>query len=570
MLSDGSIVVYGRMDGDDQVKIRGMRIQLDDVSRTLVQASRGTLVDAAVLGRDDGSGNQRLVAYVVFSRACQIDDKQAYLRQLNHELPIPQYMRPVIAIALDVLPVTDRGKLDSSKLAALPLPRVSLDDEETNEELTEQEARLRDVWKSVLGEISSAIPIRRSSDFFSVGGNSLLLLRLKSEIRRVWGVEIPLSELFQTSTLELLAARLAGDSKLVHIDWEKETEPDNKTFLVSPPSANGLKSPTRRRKEEGISVLLTGATGFLGTALLRQLVNLPQVARVYCAAIRPGVPGELRQLGVDSPKIVRHSGDLALPHLGMSQEETSDLFNNVDIIIHNGAEVSHMKNYRSLRAANFLSTIELARLAIPRRIPIHYISTGGVARLSGAAVQPESSLAAFQPPVDGSDGYVASKWASEVFLEKVHRRYPGHIWIHRPSSITGDNVPDLDVVHSVLKFSKLMKAVPDLTGSSGAFNFIHVDTVSNDIARCVVASIDRKVKASDNALVYVHQSGETIVPVDQLKGYLEGSAAGSFRVLPLEEWVTGALQSGLDEVLGSFLLASKGVIRVPLLQRRKE
>ena len=575
MLSDGSIVMSGRMDGDDQVKIRGMRVQLDDVSRALVQASRGSLVDAAVLARGDDAGSLRLVAYVVFSAASQIDHKQSYLRQLSQELPIPPYMRPAIVIPLDVLPLTERGKLDGRKLAALPLPGASLDDETDDcRQLTEQEARLRAVWRSVLGDMSSSIPIRRSSDFFSVGGNSLLLLRLRSEIRREWGVDVSLSELFQTSTLELLAARLGGDSKPVHIDWEKETEPDDKMLFAAAarPSADGLgaPAPARSTAEGGISVLLTGATGFLGGGILRQLVGLGRVRRVHCAAIRGDARGAPRRLvGVDSPKIVRHPGDLALSNLGMSEAEASDLFDDVDVVIHNGAQVSHMKNYRSLRASNFLSTVELARLAARRRIPIHYVSTGGVARLSGAAEQAESSLAAFYPPADGSDGYVASKWASEVFLEKVHRRFRGQVWIHRPSSITGHNVPDLDVVHSVLRFSRLMKATPDLTGSEGAFDFIHVDSVSKDIASCAIASTSREEGDPGNALVYVHQSGEEIVPVDKLKDYLETSAGEQFRVLELEDWVAGALERGLNEVVGAFLLASKGVIRVPLLQKKR-
>ena len=222
MLSDGSIVVSGRVDGDDQVKIRGHRVQLGDVARALVKTSRGVLADAAVLLKANDLPNHYLIAYVVFSRTSNVQDKHTYLRQLSQELPAPAYMRPAITIPLEILPVTERGKLDTKKLASLPIPEISFD-EDADEQLTSTEARLREVWKSVLGDITSSIQIRRNSDFFSVGGNSLLLLPLKAEISQTFGVELPVPELFQASTLELLAARLDGTSLLAQINWNEET-----------------------------------------------------------------------------------------------------------------------------------------------------------------------------------------------------------------------------------------------------------------------------------------------------------------------------------------------------------
>ncbi|RDL39685.1 uncharacterized protein BP5553_04025 [Venustampulla echinocandica] len=123
--------------------------------------------------------------------------------------------------------------------------------------------------------ISSSTAVGRSSELFSI----------------VFAVVISLPGLYQASTLELLAARLAGNSNLVHIDWEKEMELDNMTF-GSPRSANGQKTPTR--STEGISVPLKGPTGFLGTAILRQLVHLAHIAHDHCAAIRVNAQGEPR------------------------------------------------------------------------------------------------------------------------------------------------------------------------------------------------------------------------------------------------------------------------------------
>ncbi|KAJ0414063.1 Nonribosomal peptide synthetase 14 [Aspergillus carlsbadensis] len=557
MRSDGSIVILGRVDGDDQVKIRGHRVHLTEVAQALVQAAGGVFSDGAVLLKE---GN--LIAYVVLSRDSDVQDHKIYFSRLIQELPIPQYVRPAMIIPLGTLPMTDRGKLDGTKLASLQLPALSVDGD-LDEELTTTEARLRDVWKRILGDISSTIPIRRHSDFFSVGGNSLLLLDLKSEVLKMFGVALSVSDLFQASTLQLLAAQIDGTVQSAPIDWEEETAPDETMVGPSPHinGTNGHEWPDR--KPEGLSVLLTGATGFLGVHILRQLDKLPSIAHIHCVAIRRGEYGVPRKLAVQSPKVVPHYGDLSLPHLGMKDSELADLFKQIDVVIHNGAEVSHMKHYQSLRAANLSSTKELAHRTMTRGIPFHYISTGGVARLSPAETLFETSLATFPPPADGSGGYVASKWASEVFLERLQGRFHGNVWIHRPGSITGDDVPDLDVAHSLLRFSKRLKALPDLTGSTGFLDFINVDTVSEDIAAYLAKCTER----NDGQVVYHHHCGEQVIPIGDLRNYLEKSEGQSIQVLPLEEWVEMAVQNGLNEVLASFMLASRGVVRAPLLQK---
>jgi amino acid adenylation domain-containing protein/thioester reductase-like protein len=562
MLSDGSIVMSSRLDGDEQVKIRGMRVNLKDVSQAIIRESRGTVSDAVVIQRGTDASKQHLVAFAVLSRTSHIQDKQAFLRQLSLELSIPAYMRPVVIIPLDSFPMTVRGKLDIQKLTSLPLKEAHLNDA-SDEELSKPEARLRDIWRRVLGEVACHAAIDRTSEFFAIGGNSLLLLPLKAGIHQHFAVDISLPQLFQASTLELQAALIAGVSRTDEIDWEKEIDLDENVF-ESWPNTNGHTS--QDDKKGGLSVLLTGATGFLGTAILQKLVEDPRIESVHCVAIRGDDKGGPRQFHVQSPKIVRHAGDLTMPNLSLTQAQFEELSDKLDVIIHNGAEVSHMKNYRSLRAANVSSTIELARMAGRKRVPFHYISTGGVARLSGMSSQPEESLAAYKPTADGSDGYVASKWTSEVVLEKINRRCHVPVWIHRPSSVTGDNVPTLDIIHNLLEYSRLMKAVPDLTGSMGALDFVHIDSVATAVATCAVLSTQKE--QSRGGVSYMHHCGEKIIPLDGFKDHLEGSAPGSFNTLAIHDWVAGALEIGLDEIVGSLMLASKGVIKAPLLEKR--
>ncbi|KAI0551296.1 putative hybrid NRPS/PKS enzyme [Xylaria curta] len=574
MLSDGSVVILGRMDGDSMIKLRGMRIQLDDVSNAIIQAGKGTVVEAAVLvqGADE---NQILVAYVILENAAQPGNDQAYLRELIQGLPLPTYMRPAVAISLDAMPTTDRGKLDTKALLQKPLPAISHDEEEADENLTQHEVRLKRVWRTVLGEVSASIPIRRDSDFFSVGGNSLLLLRLRAEIRKEFDIAIPVPELFQSSILGALAARLAGNTSIDAIDWDAETKADGDADF---PHRAGIP---RTSKKGQISILLTGATGFLGTELLRQLVERPEVAVIHCVAVRADTQGRPRQLLVDSPKIIVHTGDLAEPMLGLAngdEEAAAKILDSVDVMIHNGATVSHMKNYTSLRAPNLGSTKVLAMMAARHSIPLHYVSTAGVAALSGLDEQPPTSLRLHPPPIDGSYGYVATKWASEVYLENMSRTGAQglHARIHRPSSITGDGVKDDDIVHSTVRHSRKLRAVPDFTGSSGSFDFIKVQTVAQRVVEDAIADVmgvnqtrsGRQGQGEEEGdLVIRHHSGESIVPIHKLKEYLGHTPAAPFKTLPMAEWVEAAKQNGMSELVGAYLLNTHGVIRMPLLAR---
>lgn len=587
---DGRFQILGRLDGDSQIKLRGIRIELKDISHAILKNSNGKLVDAAVVARGEGA-SQFLVAFVVFATPAALqfdsekddDAQRVYLRKLIKDLPLPSYMRPTLAVPLESLPFTGRGKLDTKALEAMPLADTwsGLDgDDKDEEDLTETETRLKNVWKLVTAEAGVSMPIKKSSDFFSVGGNSLLLVQLRAAIRKAFGVDIPVVQLFQSSTLEVLAARLAGSVDVKEaIDWEDETRPDEDMVARIRQRGHDNHRPLHPKAahHRPAVVILTGATGFLGKGLLNELVANPDIATIHCLAIRDN-----KQLSVSSPKLISHAGGLALPFLGLSgPEEARSIFAEADVIIHNGATVSHLKSYGSLRGPNLSSTQELVRMALTfgaagKRLPaFHYISTGGVASLSGADSYPETSLASFPPPRDGSGGgYVSTKWASERFLERVSEVVAAEakddgwpILIHRPSSITSLNesaVPGSDITHNTLRYSRLLRAVPDLSQSRGAFDFINVETISRRIANDVVNS---KLPLGEGAgVTYRHQRGEKVVPFDNLAAFLGETEEQPFRVLDMEAWVKLAVDAGMDQLVGSFLAATKGMIYMPVLE----
>ncbi|KAK0705861.1 male sterility protein-domain-containing protein [Lasiosphaeria miniovina] len=129
------------------------------------------------------------------------------------------------------------------------------------------------------------------------------------------------------------------------------------------------------------TVVLTGATGYLGRGTLSALIANPDARRTHCLAVRDG-----RRLQGLSNKVEVHEDDLVLPQLGLSDAEARSVFDAADVIIHNGADVSHLKSSASLRRPNVQATKDLAALG-PGRVPLHYFSSGGACSFAAATAR---------------------------------------------------------------------------------------------------------------------------------------------------------------------------------------
>lgn len=107
----------------------------------------------------------------------------------------------------------------------------------------------------------------------------------------------------------------------------------------------------------------------------------------------------------------------------------------------------------------------LARLAIKYEVPIHYMSSAALSHLAvtGAQAMDEVSLRNFPPDVTEEAGYLASKWVSEIYLEKCSKAYDLPITIHHISSIVGSGTTEMDITNNMLNFSRRIRAIPDLS-----------------------------------------------------------------------------------------------------------
>ncbi|RKH58625.1 non-ribosomal peptide synthetase [Corallococcus llansteffanensis] len=196
---DGELEFLGRLDG--QVKLRGFRIELGEIEAALRQ--HPAVAEAAVLIRDTPAGGQRLVAWLVPAASGTAPTAKALHDFLVERLP--PYMVPSAFVAVPDIPLTANGKRD---VAALPPPEAgALDSGRTFEApRTELEERLARLWTEVL----QVERVGLDDPFFELGGNSLLALRLHQRLRAELGVELPLTVLFQHSTVRALAERMSA------------------------------------------------------------------------------------------------------------------------------------------------------------------------------------------------------------------------------------------------------------------------------------------------------------------------------------------------------------------------
>jgi putative pyridoxal-dependent aspartate 1-decarboxylase len=204
-LPDGNLEFLGRR--DHQIKIRGYRVELGEIENVL--SSFDIVKEVAVLMRESEHGDKRLVAYVVVQQIDDITNTEVEsmnvvdaLRQYVREM-LPDYMAPSMFVLLDRLPFTPNGKVDRK---ALPEPDVTHYQEEYFAPETETEIQLAQIWSEVLN-----IPFERlgrRSNFFHLGGHSLMAVTVASRIANALMLEVSLSELFNQPTLSGLSSLL--------------------------------------------------------------------------------------------------------------------------------------------------------------------------------------------------------------------------------------------------------------------------------------------------------------------------------------------------------------------------
>jgi amino acid adenylation domain-containing protein len=191
-LTDGTLDYVGRV--DFQIKIRSFRVEPIEIETQLEQYP--AIEQAIVLCQDAPSSDKSLVAYLAMNPG-QNFDLEVLKSFLQRKLPL--YMIPSGFVILDSLPLTPDGKVDRRALLALDPSNQRQQELIAPRDQVEEE--LAKIWKKLLGLDHVGI----HDNFFELGGNSLLSVRLVSEIERVFNYSLPLSSFFQINSIAEIA-----------------------------------------------------------------------------------------------------------------------------------------------------------------------------------------------------------------------------------------------------------------------------------------------------------------------------------------------------------------------------
>ncbi|KZT70440.1 alpha-aminoadipate reductase Lys1p [Daedalea quercina L-15889] len=590
-LPNGIVECTGR--ADDQVKIRGFRIELGEIDLYLSQ--HPLIRENVTLVRRDKDEEKVLVSYFVPVSGPALDEfasdvpegedekgvvtgMRKYRRLIKDireylKKKLPSYSVPTLFVPLRRMPLNPNGKIDKP---ALPFPDTAQAASATAQAgpaASPTEEAIRAIWTRVLPSPPSPIPLDES--FFDVGGHSILATRLIFEIRKAFLIEAPLGLIFDKPTISELAAAVDelrnAELGFAHADGDQKPSIAELSTLraalkrsVQPKKVVSYSEDyesllTKLRQSYAsvpqdystrpLTVFLTGATGFLGAFILRDLLSRPERVKKVIVLVRAAdAEKALERLrdaasgrGVWDEEWVKQSrlevikGDLDQDLFGLGEDAWNRIADEADAIVHNGALVHWVYPYERLRPANVLGTLtamDLAATGTPKLF-VFVSSTSAIdteyyVQLSDLLSRGDDSLDGV-PESDDLEGartslktgYGQSKWVSEKLLFEAGKRgMKGHII--RPGYVVGDSESAVtntdDFIWRMVKGCIQLGLVPDINNT---VNMVPVDHV----ARCTTLAALAPLAAPRDALSVLHVAA---YPRPTFNGFLSSLARYGF------------------------------------------
>lgn len=338
--NNGEINCLGR--ADFQVKIRGLRIELGEIEKQILQYP--DINNAVVCVKSDQLSRDFLCGYFTSKSRISISELKDYLGKF-----LPNYMIPTFLIQLKDFKYTPNAKIDRK---ALPMPKINNNNSIITAE-TPNEVKILDIFENLLG----VSPISITDNFFEIGGDSILALKLQVELLNN-NIDISYADIFKYNTVKDLALKIdSNNNKPVIKDTNYDTNLNEILKLNSLEYANLNYKPLQ-------NVLLPGATGFLGAHILDNLLTNTK-ANIYCLVRKDTNISVMEKFlnrlhyyfGNKYDKLIDNrifiiESDVTKENLGLSDSAIKKLFTSIQCVINSVAIVKHYGYYSEFERIN--------------------------------------------------------------------------------------------------------------------------------------------------------------------------------------------------------------------------
>ncbi len=461
-LPNGELLCLGRT--DNQIKIRGYRIELGDIESHIEKFPGITKV--VVANKETQDGKQYLCAYYIADTDISTSDLHKYLVSR-----LPNYMVPSSYVKMDAFPLTPNHKINRK---LLPTPeKVFTAEEEYVAPSTKTEKILCEVIEKVLKIDKIGI----NDDIFNYSADSLSIIQIQT-LLIPYGFSFKTQDFYRLRTIKQFAEFLdSGVQNASSEVFEDSSLYEFNNLIIKHDVNSGIKAIN---KPEEIGYFLTGVTGYLGIHMLHELLWLTN-SDVYCAirekenasvderikkAWNYYFPNE--KIMEDRVHVVKC--DLTKENFGLSENELTELAQNVTCVFNCAANVKYYGDYAKHEAINVTAVKHLVDFCIKYDIHFNQISTTGV---SGNYLVSHSMPNKTFTENDFYIGqnkdenvYIHSKFDAEKFIFESKEKGLSYN-IFRVGNLTARNSDgvfqknkDENAFYNILKFIALNKAIP--------------------------------------------------------------------------------------------------------------
>lgn len=475
---DGNLEFVGRI--DRQVKIHGQLVELEEIEHVL--RTHRNVGKVAAVKRDISPENAKdvIVAFIqpIDNEVTQIDMEQQLRQCCKHHLP--KWMMPSFFVFVNSMPLTPSGKTNLQALINMPLQCKKTANAAYHYATKEEE----DI-AHMMSDILKLPTLGPNEDFFLCGGDSLDTIILISKLQQL-GMVVTSEELHQCPTPRKLAQkRVESTSMCIH-----SSRLENQWSYSCAPVKLSLA------KETTNSVLVTGATGFLGAHLLFELLNRDRHTKVYCL-VRCNSPingkervcDTFRRYGLNVhllKDILIVRGDITQPCLGIPEGDYKRLSDEVSTVIHCAATVNMLANYETLKETNVIGTKNILDFCLTGiRKKLHYASTLSVFvstdRNRGTVY--ERDILSFTTNIYG--GYGQSKYVAEKMVQSIPPSFCD-VFIYRYGLLCGDTIHGIsapkDFLGMFFRGAKTIGILPYDKSNTMAVDITPIDQASRIVA----------------------------------------------------------------------------------------